>query len=171
MSMDKIFKFIESGEITKIMEDKGRPNSKLLMLYSHWCAADSIKVSISSPMLGAEKLGDEGLANVAVILSSFYRVLIYYALLYVVVEAYKQSGDQFPGIDAILAESDAVEDLRRLRNAIFHVQEEPFNPKLWTFLLAGNSEKWIMRLNQEFEKYFQNRLPIKEVLNAAKGKL
>jgi hypothetical protein len=136
---------------------------RLANLHKHWLHADSIKQRIRSPVLGSKKseLPAELLAF-GQFHSAVMALLVWYALLYVVIEGYREMGLDDPDINRLLAHADDVDRLRRLRNGIFHYQREPFSEKLMAFLLAGNSENWIRDLNRAFSAFFLRELPIKE---------
>jgi hypothetical protein len=147
---------------------KSQIKPEQVMLYTHFVVADAIKAVVTAPIKGEEKCKDHPMAMPALMLSSFYRILVYYALLYVVVEAYEKCEDKSQEIDEIL-NGDMKDKLRRLRNAMFHVQDEPFNPKLWNFLLTSDSENWIKKLGLAFEKYFLGNIPVlQETINEFK---
>lgn len=145
-------------------------NMKLAMLYSHWVAADAIYATRHAITPGddddefAQQVGSK-VAETARFVSGFYRMLIFYALLYVVVEAYGKFNERSDELDRLINEGP-VNNLRRLRNAVFHVQDEPFTPKLWDFLLTPESEKWVHRVRRGFEDFFRDRLPIDAALTA-----
>ena len=139
-----------------------------VMLYTHYVVADAIKAVITSPVNGEDQVKEHPMKAAAIILSSFYRTLVYYALLYVVIEAYENCEDKSQEIDFLLKD-DMKDKLRRLRNAMFHVQDTPFNPKLWDFLLTQDSENWIKKINLSFEKYFVVHIPaLQEVIKELK---
>lgn len=143
-------------------------NMKLVMVYSHWVAADAIFSSRHAKTEGDEKVGERmepGMAEAARSLSTFFRMLVFYALVYVVVEAYQELPDREPELDKLLA-SGPMNEVRRLRNAVFHVQDEPLNAKLWAFLETEGSEKWIKNVHRALEAFFIARLPIKTFLQA-----
>jgi hypothetical protein len=138
------------------------------MLYSHWVAADSIYATRRAAISGEEKLAQQigaEAVQAAKMLSAFYRMLVFYALVYVVVEAYRELDDRSDELDRLLNEGP-IDNLRRLRNAVFHVQDEPFTPKLWDFLHTPESEKWIYRVHRGLEKFIRERLPIDATLAA-----
>lgn len=54
----------------------------------------------------------------------FNRLIISHALLYVVIEGYKQLKLSNHEIDAFLSKENYVENLRHLRNALFHYQND-----------------------------------------------
>lgn len=149
---------------------QNEPTTPLIMIYSHWVAAGAVRETITAELRGeevaAERLGSD-VAKGAKTLSAFYRMLVFYALLYVVVEAYRSqdTASRDPVLDKFL-DDPHTDKLRRLRNAVFHVQGEPLNPKLWEFLLMPESENWVKTLNSKFEQYFRAKLPIDTYLQA-----
>jgi len=97
-------------------------------------------------------------------LSMFHAVSVWYALLYVVVEGYRELDLHDKAVDSVLSEGNYVEELRRFRNAIFHYQEQVISPKIMEFLEAKDSEIWIRRLNRALDRFLTNALGIKEDL-------
>jgi len=90
-------------------------------------------------------------------------IQVYYALLYVVIEGYRELGYEDERLDQALSDEEKVGALRRLRNAMFHFQKNPLNEKLLGFLTAENSEHWIRELNEAFDQFFSKLLPIEEM--------
>ena len=144
---------------------------KLVALHKHWCTADSIKQFISAPIPEPKEPTAEPQLPVAVLQlaqqhSMFMRLSVWYALLYVVIEGYRDLEQKDSAIEELLAQSEKVDALRRFRNATFHYQEDPFSEKLLGFLEAKESEVWIRQLNSAFKSFFERALPIKELLAA-----
>ncbi|NTU42127.1 MAG: hypothetical protein HGA78_03560 [Nitrospirales bacterium] len=135
---------------------------KLIALHMHWCIADSIKqfVSAELPDSGRTALAPEFQA-IGEFHSRFHRLSTWYALLYVVVEGYRELQLQDEQIDALLGQEELVDALRRFRNAIFHYQENPMSEKILGFLEAKKSEVWSHKLNAAFKAFFERVLPIK----------
>lgn len=96
--------------------------------------------------------------------SGFGMIQVWYGLLFVVIEGYRELRLTDQAVDALLAEEIYVEALRRLRNATFHYQQDPFTSKLWDYLFAPESETWIRRLNHAFREFFERSLGIAEVI-------
>ena len=94
------------------------------------------------------------------------RLQVFYALIYVVVEGYKELECKDEGVDRLLESTEFVESLRRFRNANFHFQEAPFSPKLVTFLHAEGSEDWVRALYFALDKFFTEKLKLSEVLQS-----
>lgn len=141
---------------------------ELIALHGHWLRADAIKYIIF-PSGKIEKGTDHwpnDLRNFAEAQSTMVRLEVMYALLYVVIEGYKEMGYKFESLDALLEKEEYVELLRRFRNAIFHFQKHPLNEKLLSFLETKDSEHWIRDLHKEFERFFLQTLPIKESMRA-----
>jgi len=100
----------------------------------------------------------KALADVAVQMSVFMAIGVWYSLLQVVVEGYKELDYQDNRIDGLLSQEEYVDALRRFRNATFHYQEDPISPKLLEFLTATESERWINQLNVAFRSFFEEKL-------------
>lgn len=138
--------------------------NELAALYKHWCIADSVMQFIGVAVPNAENSGlsPEALA-LAQAHSSFMRLSVWYALLQIVVEGYRELELTDPEVDFFLANEDYVISLRRFRNAMFHYQENPFSNKLLEFLELDDGE-WARGLNAAFKRYFERSLPVYEIL-------
>jgi hypothetical protein len=140
---------------------------ELIALHGHFLAADAVKQFLFADVPvdeeTAAKLGD--LLDTAQFWSATMRLQVFYALLYVVVEGYREFGCQDVAVDRLLAQSDYVDALRRFRNAVFHPQEQPISPKLTAFLNAEGSEGWTYDLYRSLKAFFESQLPIKEFLD------
>jgi len=138
----------------------------LVALYKHWISADAVKqfvdAKVPTPAKGTLP-GD--VAELAQSYSAFLRLSVWYALLYVVVEGYREQSLRDPDVDALLAEGTFVDLLRRFRNAVFHYQEDPFSEKLTQFLTEPRGEVWVKDLNSSLETFFRRNLPIDEIVN------
>jgi hypothetical protein len=139
-------------------------------LYVHWCTADTVKQFIAVPLPDSAKGGMESavpkaLAEAIEQFSMFTRLQVWYALLYVVVEGYKELQDQDAGVDELLADKEMVESMRRFRNALFHPQEDPLSEKLLGFLVRPDSEIWPRKLNAAFKRYFEKRIDMHKYID------
>lgn len=149
---------------------------EIIALHKHWCIADAVKVVINAPITSRSEESSEikRYGQEFVLLgekaSLFARMSVWYALLYVVVEGYRELKVAFPPLDELLEKPELVNDLRLFRNATFHYQENPLSEKILGFLCQEESEKWIHELNRQLEAFFLTRLPIKEVLKAIEQK-
>ena len=140
----------------------------LASLHKHFLAADAVKqllftkIPVDSP---TSKLSPE-LQEVAQQFSSMLRLQVFYALIYVVVEGYKELECRDEGVGQLLENAEFVDSMRRLRNANFHFQEDPFSPKLVNFLHAEGSEEWVRALYFAFDKFFTEKLKLNEVIES-----
>ena len=145
---------------------------KLAALHKHWCIADAVRVVADSPEVKpdeeAEAIKKFGLefAMLGQQASLMARISVWYSLLYVVVEGYRDLKQNFQPLDDVLEKEDYVNLLRLFRNATFHYQEDPLNEKLLGFLAKPDSETWIRSLNKQLQAYFMQALPIKDTLDA-----
>lgn len=138
-----------------------------IALHRHWLRADAIKYVLfpgEKIIEGTESWPNE-LREFAAAHSTMSRLEVLYALLYVVIEGYREMGYKFASLDALLVKEEYVDQLRKFRNAIFHFQKHPTNEKLLNFLEAKDSEHWIRELHKEFERFFLETLPIKEQMS------
>ena len=98
----------------------------------------------------------------------FHRLSVWYALLYVVIEGFKELKLSHPEVDDLLKNEELVDSLRLFRNAVFHYQKDPITEKLLKFLAEKNSEYWIMDINKALEKFFLESLPINQYIDQIK---
>lgn len=138
----------------------------LLALYKHWCTADAVKVTVASPVHDGPHDWPEDLLALARMHSSFLRISVWYALLFVVVEGYRELKADDTGVNELLANEEMTDSLRRFRHAVFHYQEDPVGPKLMTFLEAKESETWAPKLHSAFKAFFERSLPLKEIMQS-----
>ena len=142
----------------------------LVALHKHWCIADAVRVVVDAPILKpdaeAEAIKKFGLefALLGQNASMLARISVWYSLLYVVVEGYRDLKVPFDPLDRVLAKDDYASLLRLFRNATFHYQEDPLTDKLIDFLDKSDSEFWIRELNKQLQAFFVHALPINETL-------
>jgi hypothetical protein len=142
-------------------------DSRLISLHKHWCVADSVNYNLRRSMSAtADKthgMADE-FAAMGASHSAFLTLSVYYSLLYVVIEGYRESelGDE--RIDTVLSNEEYVESLRRFRNSTFHFQKVPISQKMMEFLERKDSEHWIRDLNHAFRAFFEKSLDLKSVV-------
>jgi hypothetical protein len=138
---------------------------KLFALHKHFLAADAIKQFMLTPVRVPDNtnLPKEWL-DLAQFHSASLRICVFYGLLYVVIEGYKELGGHDDAVDKLVAQDHYVDALRRFRNAVFHYQEDPYSPKLIEFLGAKDSEHWVSELYAALKVFFERSLRIKESL-------
>src|SRR6266545_8081968 len=140
----------------------------LLSLHRHFLAADAVKqfVSADLPVAAKTQHSPQNILDLGQFWSSVLRLQVFYALMYVVIEGYRELGCEDPEVDALLSNSDFVEAFRRFRNANFHFQEDPFSAKLVEFLDAEGSERWTHDLYVALKAFFEKQLPIAEFVES-----
>jgi hypothetical protein len=136
---------------------------ELVALHKHWCTADAVKLSVAAPVHDGLPNWPEELLALATLHSQFLRLSVWYALLYVVVEGYRELKANDPAVNQLLANEAMADTLRRFRNAVFHFQEDPVGPKLMEFLQAQDSERWAHQLHAAFKAFFEAALPLEEI--------
>jgi hypothetical protein len=139
---------------------------KLQALYGHWVVADAIRYAARRSNKAIPKS-----LSVVDQHSRFMVVQVWYALLYVVVEGYRDFQLSDPDIDALLAQTEMVNALRLFRNSMFHPQENPLSEKHTKFLYRERTEVWIRQLDRAFERYLEQTSPVKERVERAKATL
>jgi len=143
---------------------------KLAALHRHWIVADSVRAVLqqktATPTQEETVIHKFGFDHLAFgeHVSMLCRMQVWYSLLYVVVEGYQELGQKFDPLEAVLANGDYVNLLRRYRNATFHYQADALNDKLIDFLQKEDSEVWIKELNKQLEAFLISALPISEAL-------
>ncbi len=136
-------------------------------LYNFWLVANSIKEVINlgnRKEVHASNFPQEVIDFVKV-QDSFVKIQLWYAHLYVVVEGYQELKLEDENIDRLLKNVGTMNNLRLLRNGLFHFQKGSiltFNEKRVPFLLETGSEKWIHNLNSAFESFFIKKLDLKK---------
>ena len=142
--------------------------SSMVALHSHWLNADAVKVVINTDIPIDESFPSE-IQKLSQLHSSFRRVSVFYSLLYVVVEGYRELNSVDEKVDSLLEAEDFVDALRLFRNAIVHYQKAPIPEKAMKFLETDNSEYWIQELHSAFRQYFEKQLPIQETMAKLKA--
>ena len=145
---------------------------KLIALHTCWLNADSIKARIRAGVLSSkekEKIKNlpqelQNLLAFGKTHSLFLAISVWYALLYVVIEGYRELNLSNKEVDELLAQEEYVDLLRQFRNAIFHYQKNPISEKLLGFLTMKESEIWIRKLNSAFAAFFTAYPPINKFL-------
>jgi hypothetical protein len=140
---------------------------KLVSLHKHWLNADAVKQVVTQKICKDSNIPID-LINLAEIHSSFARLSVLYGLIYVVIEGYTELKYSNNKVDGLLAKDDFVDALRLFRNSIFHFQKQPIPEKVLKFLELNESEVWIRELHNAFRQFFEDELPIKEMLEEIK---
>ncbi|WP_421843206.1 hypothetical protein [Marinobacter algicola] len=135
----------------------------LVALHKHWLVADAVKEVVNVKIGGDHGLPEE-VAEMAERLSSFSRLSVFYGLIYVVIEGYKEMKYQDDDIDALLGNEEFVGTLRLFRNSTFHYQKQPIPEKARKFIESEGSETWIKEVHLAFKRFFERNLPIHEML-------
>jgi hypothetical protein len=147
------------------MQDEQKPISVSLMaLHGHWLTADAIehRVHFDVEQKGIGPHLPDDIEALGQQHSKIMTLTVFYGLIYVVVEGYRELQLKDEAIDALLANGDFVEHLRRFRNAVFHFQKVPLDERLVKFLTLPDSEIWIRKLFKAFDRFLTRELPIQE---------
>ncbi|MGF6467608.1 hypothetical protein [Paraburkholderia youngii] len=150
--------------------------AKLAALHRHWIVADAVRIVLQQKTttpeqeeLAIKRFGVEYVAF-GEHASMVCRMQVWYSLLYVVVEGYRELGQIYEPLEEVLAKAEYVDLLRRFRNATFHFQRDALNDKLIDFLEKKDSEIWIRDLNKQLEAFLTQVLPIKETIQEMEKK-
>lgn len=114
-------------------------------LRKHWCTIDAMGRFEGDP---AEPT----------LPSAFTRMTVWLALLYVVVEGYKEIGRHDYRVDHFLSFGDRVDELRRFRNCIFHYQMDGDDPRLGQFLDREACLGWAHELSRALDEFLNREL-------------
>jgi hypothetical protein len=155
-----------SGVDNEVTENRGMNElEQLAALHKHWVTADSINYHLGRSMKGSLPEGaPKEFAALGQMMSAFAALGVWYSLLYVVVEGYRELGYHDAQVDTLLANDQYVTALRLFRNATFHYQTDPLSPKLLGFLEAKDSETWIKELNRALKDFLERELKLGELL-------
>lgn len=146
-------------------------NPQLVALHKYWCTADAVKQFVSADLPNIDNFdAEDWVKEIGSMASTLHRMSVWYSLIYVVVEGYKELKCSHEAVDELLRNEEYVGFLRLFRNATFHYQKDPLTGRAQKFLMAKDSEIWIRELNKAFEKFFLDNLSIREFLNAVKVK-
>jgi hypothetical protein len=138
-------------------------------LYVHWCTADTVKQFIGVPVPAAANAGlaetiPAGLTLAVEQLSVITRLQIWYALLYVVVEGYRELEEKDEAVDELLANEEMVAAMKGFQTALFHPQEAPLSDQLLRFMARPGSEHWPHTLNAALKRYLESRINVQEYI-------
>ena len=126
---------------------------KLNALFEHWYAANEMKRiwfdTIPAGIESIESLEDAS----AVARRTILYMRLWYSCLFVVVEGYNELADaevlaRSEGVEELLADSEAIEGLRRLRNSTFHFQPTWGHAKFLGFYREADRGNWIRTLHK-----------------------
>jgi len=127
---------------------------KLEVLYFYWVNAIDVW-AYAGQGIDIKNLVPAEIESALKVHHNFIRLTIAYALLYVVIEAYEEFEFSDKKIDALLEKTDYVLNLKRLRNSVFHFQNDfPLTPKFTNFSIMEGSEVWIRDVKRAFEDFF-----------------
>jgi hypothetical protein len=96
----------------------------------------------------------------------FNVIFAWWAMLYVLIEGYRQVDGADPAIDALLADDIRVNQLRLFRNGTFHFQNEPIHDKLLGFAQLLGADQWADDLQDAFDLYVKSLFPDLEAMYA-----
>jgi hypothetical protein len=80
---------------------------------------------------------------------------LWYATLYVVIDAWQRMGMKRKRLDALLADENYTALLKGFRDDTFHYQPHDLRRRAVLFLKNRKAAKWIRDVHTEFHKYFR----------------
>ncbi|MGB9722005.1 MAG: hypothetical protein ACPL28_11080 [bacterium] len=84
----------------------------------------------------------------------FMYMSLWYGVLYVVIEGWRELRLRDKIIDSLLMSSN-VNLLRRYRNAVFHFQKDYYDERFMEFITKGkNCVEWVRNLHEQFGRFF-----------------
>jgi len=131
--------------------------------------ADAVSYHLRNSIKWIEAdIGENPLKNAAIAYSASSVLFTHYALLYVVIEGYRELQFSDETIDSLLKDTENLKLLRHFRNGAFHYQKEPISRKTLEFLVTKNSETWIKKLHNSFDKFFVRELNLEKIIKDLK---
>lgn len=109
---------------------------RLMSLHKYFLNADFVR-DVFMRRINREQSPAE--SDFATSMDDSIALSLWYAMVYVVIEGWRDAGISDPEVDELLGD-DRVDDLRRFRNQIFHYQPNYDNPKLLEFLGTGDAD-------------------------------
>lgn len=130
-------------------------DSKVFTLHRYFIWANAMRTQLDLIFKNMNQSGTEEITkDLPEMISIFMYMSMWYGMLYVVVEGWRELGLSDPVIDELLA-SPNVDFLRKYRNSAFHYQPEYLNAKQSEFLKSEfKPVEWVRKLNSEFGRYF-----------------
>ncbi len=95
-------------------------------------------------------------------MSKMHALEVFYGLIYVVIEGFRELRCADETVSVLLAKEDYVDLLRRFRNGVFHYQKDPIDSRLFDFMVREDSEIWVRDIHVALGKYLERRLSIRE---------
>lgn len=132
-------------------------------LHAHFVTADALDFHLrrSLDSVGGPKHKAKSLRDFSEQFSAFRVVAVFYALIFVLIEGYREAKLADDEINGYLADAEKVDALRRFRNATFHFQKDPLSKKMVDFLEADLNGEWVRGLFLAFRQYFERELQIR----------
>ncbi|OGI11371.1 MAG: hypothetical protein A2Y40_05850 [Candidatus Margulisbacteria bacterium GWF2_35_9] len=141
-------------------------DTNILILFKHWSVAKSIGETVDLNINAVQAF--DTVLEYNKLLANSDRLLIWYALLFVVVEGYQELKLNDQRIDELLEKDNCVLLLKRFRNSMFHFQKAGITEKMLEFLEKKDSKDWINALNEALDKFFIKSFPMDKPLEELK---
>lgn len=126
---------------------------KLITLHKYFIWCDRMRVhfySIRNQSIDG-KVVDEKIHRI----DSVLYMSLWYGLLYVIVEGWKELKLNDQEIDKLL-QSPNTDLLKRYRNGVFHFQTDYNDERFENFFKETTTVVWVRKLNEEFSRFFLN---------------
>ena len=141
----------------------------IISLHRYWVTADGIRERMlldvpTHARAGSIQQMPADLVDAGQWWSRALALSVFYGLLHVVIDGYRELELSDEKLDKLLGQGDYVDRLRRFRNAVFHFHKDPFDAKLTEFLEADASDAWIKAVYKSLKQLFERELPIREEL-------
>ncbi|MBK8097614.1 MAG: hypothetical protein IPK26_10930 [Planctomycetes bacterium] len=81
----------------------------------------------------------------------------WYGMLFVVVEGWRELALHDTEVDELLG-SPHVDLLRRVRNGVFHFQQDYYDDRLLGFVITDGTAEWVRNLNRALGRFFLEHL-------------
>lgn len=148
-----------------LTQQYGEHGLKLHVLHQYFVWADRMRMHFYAAM----KLPTPGYVNVPLIQEpeKWLYMCYWYASAYVVVEGFGELSLNDARVEALLAQSDYVEKLKRFRNGVFHFQKKLMDGRFLEFIDLPNSSKWITELWEALGQFFLKEFGIEAPRSSA----
>jgi hypothetical protein len=142
------------------MQSQRSKTETILILFRYFTAASLMRQDFDGHLCSPkdmEWVGDDPLRFL--ISKAGLKMCLWYGMLYVVVEGWREAKLSDSEVDRLLA-SQNTELLRKFRNGMFHFQEDQWLPKKFSdfFVPTNKTVEWARALTAEFRRYLMTEM-------------